>query len=390
MKGSLNFAAIGLLLASGVSAQLPQRDLVEVFRIGGIDAPRYAAFSQEPKVIADFEGKIYVLQTQPPLISVFTEGGDFLREIGREGQGPGEFRIASGHGLLADTLWVIDPSQSRMSFFDSDGNLIETKALARIDRGPHFPMSDGMIAPLLGGGALQLPISPPTGVDKPIEVPLLFGDRNLERLEEIGTVVTPKGLLIAGVGTLFLRHLPTFPPLVSIASSGIGWLSMTDANVDDPAVLVSRRNERGKLSWSRELRSDPVRISDAKRRELLDEILDIFTPRALENVRRWAAAQGLPVPNKNREEMILDALDLPEFYAPFDLVLLGRDGSTWLRRGGEGQLAEWVVLSPSGVPQFEVVLARTMTLSEATLQSIWTTHRDDLDVPYVVRWDIRE
>jgi len=47
----------------------------------------------EPAVVdADEAGKVYVLDRKAGQIKVFDPQGNFLRAIGRRGQGPGEFQ----------------------------------------------------------------------------------------------------------------------------------------------------------------------------------------------------------------------------------------------------------------------------------------------------------
>lgn len=53
----------------------------------------------------DRAGMLYVLQTSPATIKVFAPDGRWLRDIGREGEGPGEFR-GGALALVRDTLVV--------------------------------------------------------------------------------------------------------------------------------------------------------------------------------------------------------------------------------------------------------------------------------------------
>ncbi len=73
----------------------------------------------------DDDGRIYVGDQQPVNIKLFDSAGRFLRLIGREGDGPGEFRSAyvavRGHWLL-----VHDPEADRTNLFDTSGVLVRT------------------------------------------------------------------------------------------------------------------------------------------------------------------------------------------------------------------------------------------------------------------------
>ncbi|MEO8201718.1 MAG: 6-bladed beta-propeller [Gemmatimonadota bacterium] len=70
------------------------------------------------------EGDVFVRDETPSVVKVFDTSGRYLRAIGHEGDGPGEFR----GGFIAvrgDTLVIQDPRNARVTTFRaSDGNMI--------------------------------------------------------------------------------------------------------------------------------------------------------------------------------------------------------------------------------------------------------------------------
>lgn len=63
------------------------------------------------------DGFVLVVDAQPTIIKVFDPNGAFLRTIGREGRGPGEFE--SGYvAVVGDTLVVQDASNGRATSFN--------------------------------------------------------------------------------------------------------------------------------------------------------------------------------------------------------------------------------------------------------------------------------
>jgi 6-bladed beta-propeller protein len=98
--------------------------LVEVGRFQGEDGT--PAELGEPRSLAvDAQGRIYVVDSKPAAIKVFTPDGKLVRSIGREGEGPGEFRV----GFIAvrdDHLVLHDPRLSRTSVWDTAGNFIRS------------------------------------------------------------------------------------------------------------------------------------------------------------------------------------------------------------------------------------------------------------------------
>lgn len=68
-------------------------DMVEVWRRGAEDDDIF--FGLPSQIVQDGQGNVYVLDAQVSEIHVFSPDGEHLRTIGREGEGPGEFRNAN-------------------------------------------------------------------------------------------------------------------------------------------------------------------------------------------------------------------------------------------------------------------------------------------------------
>ena len=76
-------------------------------------------------IAVDAAGRIYLVDTKPTVIKVYTQDGKLVRTIGREGEGPGEFRI----GFIAvrgEHLVLHDPRIGRTSVYDTAGNFIRS------------------------------------------------------------------------------------------------------------------------------------------------------------------------------------------------------------------------------------------------------------------------
>ena len=77
----------------------------ELWRAGGDDEDD-VLFGLIVGVAVDGDGNVYLLDSQINVVHVFSPEGEFLREIGREGEGPGEFRrpedlFLTGQGNIA-------------------------------------------------------------------------------------------------------------------------------------------------------------------------------------------------------------------------------------------------------------------------------------------------
>jgi hypothetical protein len=81
--------------AEGMESPVTVR-LEELWRIGGDTDAEGEFFGVLGSVLEDGEGNVYLLDRQLNEIKVFSPEGEYLRTIGREGEGPGEFRRPSG------------------------------------------------------------------------------------------------------------------------------------------------------------------------------------------------------------------------------------------------------------------------------------------------------
>ena len=96
--------------------------LVEESRFQGEDGTP-SELGQPRSVAVDDWGRVYVVDAKPAAIKLFGPDGDFIRTIGREGEGPGEFRV----GFIAvrgEHLVLHDPQIGRTSVFDTAGTFI--------------------------------------------------------------------------------------------------------------------------------------------------------------------------------------------------------------------------------------------------------------------------
>lgn len=79
-----------------------------------------------PNFIAlDDDGTVYVSDEKPTVIKQFAPSGAFVRTIGREGHGPGEF-VSASIDVHGGYLYVDDPANTRISRFDTAGRYLNS------------------------------------------------------------------------------------------------------------------------------------------------------------------------------------------------------------------------------------------------------------------------
>jgi hypothetical protein len=98
--------------------------LVEVVRFSGEDGTP-AEIGQPGSLAVDDEDRVYVVDSKPAVIKVFSPEGALVRTIGREGEGPGEFRV----GFIAvrgEHVVIQDPELGRTSVWDTAGAFLRS------------------------------------------------------------------------------------------------------------------------------------------------------------------------------------------------------------------------------------------------------------------------
>lgn len=95
----------------------------EVYRVGALDGEEWETFGRVRGVAFDPSGNLHILDTQAARIVVVDRGGDFVRQFGRPGEGPGEFAphntSTMGLVVLRDGRTVVFPQGFHL--FDADG-----------------------------------------------------------------------------------------------------------------------------------------------------------------------------------------------------------------------------------------------------------------------------
>lgn len=163
----------------------PQAELV----IGGTDASAGSGDSTHlvwsvTDVAPLSDGRVAVLSSQEQTVFLFEPSGEFVRSIGREGRGPGEFGYPEHLQILpGDTLVVWDYMFGPVTYFNPVGEVLrswraDVGAVFAAVRKPnqispervHLPMTDGSYIVLVG--LIQGSFVPPA--DVPYRVPVEF------------------------------------------------------------------------------------------------------------------------------------------------------------------------------------------------------------------------
>ena len=143
-----------------------EADFEEVFRVGVLDGESWEMFGTVRKVAFDARGNLYVFDASEGLgsglrVLVFDASGNFVREFGSSGQGPGEFNTPSSYAVMRDGTTIVgDMGHSGYQLFDETGEFLR---MVRVGTGPvssaTLNIAD-MSSALEGIMAVVLPIEP--------------------------------------------------------------------------------------------------------------------------------------------------------------------------------------------------------------------------------------
>ena len=98
-------------------------ELAERWRLGGETDDEDEFFGVIMQIAMDDAGNLYLLDSQLHQINVYSSGGEFIRAIGREGEGPGEFRRPGDMMFLPDgNMGVVQSMPGKIVVLTPEGD----------------------------------------------------------------------------------------------------------------------------------------------------------------------------------------------------------------------------------------------------------------------------
>ena len=358
------------------SAQLERWTLERTVTIGDAFDPE-TGLTRVGRVIVQGD-RLLVAQPLEHRLRVFSLTGDFLGSIGRDGEGPGEFRRVSSMGVHDGWVWVADPELRRLQYFDTEGRLVSSE---RIRGHPSLPAGSllGVSGILPDGSRLVSSAFEEAESPRQPRPVFRFGPDGLLG-DTVATIVGRTNIVrLRGRGWSMLTTLPeSYRSLLSVAPDGSGFVVVhrTGATSARPHTFgVIRFDARADTAWAREVPYDPIRVPGAWRsRHVEDDVGDIVED---------------PIfPERLIRPALERAYGTLEFFPPVRSVRAGPDGSTWLHLRTAVESFEWEVLDESGRTLARVDPPQGW-MAWADAESLWFVQRDELDVPYLVRYVIR-
>jgi hypothetical protein len=356
--------------------------IVEELRIGQLDGPDEYVLGRIGPLTVRADGDIIAVDAQAPVIRQYDANGRYVRDIGREGAGPGEYRRVTEMQILADgRLAILDPGNTRISIYDSTGVFIASHRVEGVYG------VDAFVVDTLGNfWVKQLDQSRlPTREDRIVE-PVEPRERPW-----IFTEISPSGEVLRSID--IPPEERSWPSFVLMTTEGRRW-SFPDLRahaLSNRGYLVVGHNRTYALDlWLPEGRvrritrtAEAVALRDGERAQ-------------------WQAwVRFFEEANQGR----LDYPPLPRTKPFFRALTVDRDGRIWVERyveaietepeprapGDDRPLREWRepptfdVIKPDGTFLGTVVLPRDTYAYVRSGWHIWGVRAGELREPYIVR-----
>ena len=319
-------------------------------------------------------GRLLVGQPREQRIRIFSQEGDLLGFIGRQGEGPGEFEWVSGMGLHRGFVWVNDRVLRRIQYFDGEYRVVSSRRMRghpTLRSNPPLVrgiLPDGSMIAALGRLVPQIVAFP----DRPEPV-IRFDPEG--RLRDTVAVLTGRDndvKIPRERGSVAFLSLPgSDRSLFEAAPDGSGFAVVhreTATSDERHTYRVIRFDSRADTAWAHTFPYDPIPVSRAWRSRNLE-----------------ARARG---ENAHGRRVLERAYDALKFFPPIDDLHAGADGTTWLLVRTGVDSFEWEVLDDSGRVTARLAPPAAGRIKWSDADAAWFTETDELDVPYLVRYAI--
>lgn len=301
------------------------------------------------------DGSIYVADAGRNQVMVYDAAGRFRRAIGREGDGPGEFRHAAQLGWSEGQLVVLDRSARRLSYFTADGELARDTALRDLPALSRIAwLAPGHLLLQVGPLWNSPPIPGFHGVGRLVHLPLA-GDRQQRTLLEWSDSAAT----------------------VHIAEPGLS----LGAQVPFGAQAAWASDARGTLYFSpgREYRILAYDTAGALRREIT---------RTFEEVRVTARERDSILASLGHyDRRLRERLRIPAAKPPVRGLQVDDRGRLWVWTATAAESAgrRWEVFDTAGIFRFAVLVPPDLQVMRVRGSSLLGTSRDSLGVVRVER-----
>lgn len=214
-------------------------------------------------------------------------------------------------------------------------------------------------------------------------LPILRMSRGGEILDTLGTVSVEGGRSVIRTDQISIHiRLP-------VPSNSLWDVSPADSsiivvhrpipeNAEEGTFRIQKFGSSGRVIFDRRFRFTPKpvpeRFLDVARRR--PETLDFISQR---------------MDRSEVGQLLNDSIPIPEFQPAITQLTVGRDGTIWLRRDGlDTETVRWIVFNTEGYVIAQLTVPSKLEILAAERGTVWGVMEDDLEVPYVVRYRVKQ
>jgi hypothetical protein len=355
----------------------------EELRIGSVDDPDLG-FSRVGGIVVDPDGVMYVLESQDRQVRVYDPDGRRLQTFGGQGDGPGEFRNPILIGLRQDTLAVGDMNLGRVTLFSRSGDVLQTLPMPPLWLQPASGIQV-MASPVRfrGDGFATTIVRTLTTQETPSDsfwVPQLMLDRAGQIVDtlrvERWSLFRPR----VTVGNVVVS-VPPGPSTAPLYIDGPNDTYVVERPVatapNQGRFTVRRMSAAADTVYDREIRYRPLPFT-------AEEVDSIVAQAVRPHLRNQAADSGAIAAAVRR------GLRLPAYQPPVAGGRVGADEVLWLRlNDADAERYQWILIGADGRLMGRVFLPAGVTIHWSSGDSVLAAVRDELDVPWLVRYRLR-
>jgi len=310
-------------------------EYIEVVRLNQDDSVPESLLGMPSPYFMDEEGSFYVPDLRPPRVVCFDAEGQYSHTIGREGEGPGEYRSVEITRIRGDELTVFDGRTRRATRFHTDGTLVSTLTTRYQKSGP---------APAYSLNGLQ--------GDEHGRMITYWSVRNREDIYQMSgaavDVLDSEGEVLFEIETPMIRIMYEINSGGIVAGVGLSFSGSPVIWRLDDGRFIQTTGEAPEIDvFSSE--------GDLTGRIVIDLPLE-STAQAEAELRAYYAERIRNATNphsRSLSQAMLEDFQIPEYKAFWSDMEIDESGYIWLRHSEQfyGTVADsisWRVLSPDG------------------------------------------
>jgi hypothetical protein len=317
------------------------------------------------------DGSLFLLDPPQKSLFRFSPRGEFLGRVGRDGEGPGEFRWPLGLGTLGEDIWVVDMQLRRLTVFDRALKPAITRTLKE----------SGISAPVAGGGHVvqPSPLDVRPGADRTKEeVTLQLVQPDGERFLIGKWIVDETPITLNSPGFVSQASQPFADRALWAVSPDGGSVVFVEHGTGGGSPALVAVTASGAPRFRTSLQVPRIRLTDAMYQRAIDSLVDY-----LKQAKPSARAS-----NSVDAAWVRQAVNRPADVGPVTRLLAGADGRIWLQLRGSPRpgYAEWKSFSARGAAGSSVLLPVDTRMLLFTSTSAWGARENADGEPVVVEY----